>query len=151
MASTDSTVTTFHKNPTKHWVDNVHLSETFGGQNPQCRIHSKSCSTEMSDISDLCKWHRLRMGQHIQEHCGCKLNDICFGDATARYMFRSYYDRWDLPVIDMTGKLYCCGSCQNGDRETHECGQMLVGPCCVDKHPNATRFKYFSESEDSDE
>jgi len=56
-------------------------------------------------------------------------------------MFRQYYNLWDLPVIDMSDRLYCCGQCQNRDAETHECGQMLVGSCCIDKHPNAYQIK----------
>lgn len=39
-----------------------------------------------------------------------------------------------MPVIDSIGKVYCCGTCQNCDGEKYECGGMLVGDCCVEKH-----------------
>ena len=137
----------FHQNPTENWFNNIHLCDTYGGQNPNCSVKSMSCSKDMSDISDLCLWHRLRMAHHFKESCGCKINDVCSGDAVARQVFRNYYKQPKLPVMDLSGRLYCCGYCQNTDSETHECGIMLVGKCCIDLHKNAISIDNYEDGD----
>ncbi len=156
MTDTTQTVVTrqikFHPNPTQDWetVKNagsgsvtLELMDSNGGvHNPACKIDSKSCSSSMSpDVTDLCEWHRLRMARHVTMQCGCGPVDTCWGDSPGRWMFRNYYDCWEIPVVDTMNKFYCCGHCQSTDTETHQCGtSMLVGECCLDKHPNATKI-----------
>jgi len=153
ISETDSVMMKFHKNPIGYWNDFQHLMNTLGGQNPLCRINSKSCSKDISDIADLCQWHRLRMGRHHYESCGCKMNNMCSGDTVARYMFKEYYNCWGLPIIVPTGTMYCCVSCYNGDLETHKCGKMLVGECCINLHTNLCKIKKSNvhDEEDFDE
>ena len=128
----------FHTNPTKRLLDNMHLVNTNGEKhNEKCKIISKACSDKMSDVPDLCEWHRLRMATHHKFNCNCKMNDVCNGDALGRRFFRDYYNMPNMSVVDMGGYLYCCGSCQNTDSETHMCGDMYVGSCCINEHPNA--------------
>ncbi len=148
MTDTTQTVVTrqikFHPNPTQDWqTEKTRLMDSNGGvRNPACKIDSKSCSSSMSpDVTDLCEWHRLRMARHVTMQCGCGPVDTCWGDSPGRWMFRNYYDCWEIPVVDTMNKFYCCGHCQNTDTETHQCGEsMLVGECCLDKHPNATKI-----------
>lgn len=134
----------FHPNPiceSWHMMKDALMDSNGGVRNPACKIDSVSCSAEMSsDVSDLCAWHRIRMARHERMSCGCGPVDVCGGDSTGRWMFRNYYDCWEIPVMDTMGKFYCCGQCQNSDSETHECGQMLVGDCCLEKHTNATKL-----------
>lgn len=111
---------------------------TYGDHNPLCAIESKECSIEVADdipegMKGLCLWHRARMAQHVAEECGCKMQDVCAGDATGRHMFRTYHDSWGMPVIDFAG-LYCCGGCQNADAEVYMCGDMRVCDGCAEKH-----------------
>jgi hypothetical protein len=111
------------------------MNSNNGVHNNECAIDSDCCSKEMSkDVTDLCAWHRMRMARHVQITCGCKKLDLCSGDAVARGMFRKYYDCWDMPVIDSIGAVYCCGKCENTSSNTHTCGEMFVGPCCLHKH-----------------
>jgi hypothetical protein len=137
---------------TTHWSEKTELCSSNGNvHNEACKIDSQSCSREMSDIADLCQWHRIRMARHVTVICACGIVDACAGDATARRMFRNYYDRWDIPVFDSANLLYCCGECQNTDTETYQCGtRMRVGPCCIDKHPNASPIKKGSKQEDDE-
>jgi len=138
----------YHTNTTLDWHYFTHLTGTYGGQNPHCSYTSQQCSMIHSDIPDLCQWHRLRMGYHMQKNCACKINDVCMGDAVARDIFRQYYNCPNIPVIDTSNRLYCCGQCQNCDGETHYCGDMLVGECCIDLHPQAhIIINYDSNSE----
>jgi hypothetical protein len=123
----------------------------FKQNNPACKYYSSQHSVKMSDVSDLCEWHRLRMAKHIIEKCGCGQCDVCIGDSTGRHIFRDYYNRWDMPVIDSSGLMYCCSGCQNADRETHMCGDMRVGKCCISKHQHARPIKNQDEDEDEDE
>ena len=130
---------TFHANvfDCEHSHDWSNHVETLMGtaHNDLCKIDSMSCSKEMSaDVADLCAWHRMRIARHVRLSCGCAEWDLCSGDSTGRMMFRQYYDCWEMPVIDSIGKVYCCGSCQNCDGEKYECGGMLIGDCCVEKH-----------------
>jgi hypothetical protein len=149
MASTTEQSTmvakVFHPNPIcESWymMKDALMDSNGGVHNPACKCDSMSCSAEMSsDVSDLCAWHRIRMARHVRLSCGCGSVDLCNGDSTGRWLFRNYYDCWDMPVMDSIGKFYCCGQCQNSDSETHECGQMLVGDCCLEKHPNAIKLK----------
>jgi len=91
------------------------------------------------------------MASHHFYQCECgSEKHYCSGDATGRHIFREYYDCWKIPVQDMTGKIYCCGQCQNRDAETHTCGRMLVGECCLDKHPNSIKLHNNSDSEKSE-
>ena len=141
----------YHPNVTKNWYENKHLHQSNNGEhNPLCKIDSVFCSKEMSDVSDLCEWHRLRMAQHVKCKCDCMEVDGCSGDAHGRGMFRDYYNLWDCPVYDAIG-LYCCGKCQNTDGETHICGEMYVGDCCINKHINAIRIKYDDQENQEDE
>jgi hypothetical protein len=118
------------------------LMDSNGGvHNELCKIDSKSCSKEMSgDVADLCEWHRIRMARHVVLSCGCKKWDLCSGDSTGRVMFRNYYDCWKMPVIDSIGKVYCCGTCQNCDVEKYQCGEMLVGDCCFERHSECVKL-----------
>lgn len=90
----------------------------------------------MSDVNDLCLWHRLRMATVEKVSCGCQEWAVCVGDAIGRQITRKYYNRWDMPVQDVA-HLYCCGSCQNRDAETHRCGDMLVCGDCLKQHVKA--------------
>lgn len=118
------------------------LMDSNGGvHNELCAINSKSCSKEMSaDVADLCAWHRVRMATHVRLSCGCKEWDLCSGDSAGRAMFRNYYDCWEMPVIDSVGKVYCCGTCQNYDNETHKCGEMLVCDHCLERHSGCRKL-----------
>ena len=78
-------------------------------------------------------WHRVRMASHFIVQCDCGTHDICRGDGIGRHMFRDYYDRWDIAVGDAC-HIYCCGSTQNADSQTHQCGSMMVCPEHVHLH-----------------
>ncbi len=137
----------FLSNPTTEWEciskDNY---ATHGGQNPLCSIKSECCSTLMAndvplEYKPLCFWHRHRMATHGQHVCACEKKwDICLGDAIGRYMFRSYYERFDIPVSDMTGSIYCCGSNQNREESIGCCGKMLVCAKCAPLHEKSLKL-----------
>jgi hypothetical protein len=96
----------------------------------------------MSPYNDLCLWHYCRMARYLSISCDCGSEHYtCYGDSISRHMFREYYNCWNIPVKDLFGKLYCCGECQNKDSETHYCGLMLVGECCIEKHQGAKKIK----------
>ena len=117
--------------------------------NDLCKINSTSCSKEMSeDVNDICAWHRMRMAKHVRLECDCSTWDACDGDAVGRWVFRDYYGCWDIPLIDSIGKFYCCCSCQAGDLETHQCGDMLVGECCKEKHSACFKLNLLKSSDD---
>lgn len=141
--------TTFHSNSNKNWVQFIKLCDSNGSHNDSCKINSKSCSTEMSPY-DLCLWHYYRMATHHDFSCGCgSEKKYCSGDAVSRGLFREYYNLWDIPVQDLTRNIWCCGKCQNEDAETHCCGVLLVGKCCLVKHPGAIKLeKVYSSDED---
>jgi len=138
----------FHPNSQVNWKFHANLCDSNGGHNNLCKIDSKSCSTEMSPY-DLCLWHYYRIASYHELACGCGTEKFfCSGDATSRKLFRDYYDCWKIPVQDLTNKIYCCGTCQNRDSETHYCGDYLIGACCLAKHPGA---KMLDKSEDFDD
>ncbi len=120
--------------------------------NPKCKIctlcKSTSGTEEMSDISDLCKWHRLRMGICNVYACKCGNFMYCQGDGIARNQFRTYYDCPDMPVFDSFGKFYCCGSCQNRDAEVAMCGEMRVCKDHLYRH-NRADLQYLPENSES--
>jgi hypothetical protein len=130
-------VNKFHPNSTEKWGNVIHLCDSHKDHNQLCKINSKACSTKMSPYNDLCLWHYCRMAKYYYSSCGCCTVYACYGDSTGRHIFREYYNCWDIPVKDSFGKFYCCGQCQNRDSETHYCGTMLVGECCIAKHPGA--------------
>lgn len=141
----------FHPNSTSSWYNFISLCDSNKAHNPLCKIDSKSCSVDMSQINDLCQWHYYRMATHHNFPCGCGSEKyFCSGDATGRHIFREYYNCWDIPVQDLSGKIYCCGQCQNRDAETHTCGRMLVGECCLNKHPSSKKIKQ-NDSDDESE
>ncbi len=150
--TTINTINTFHPNSNVHWYDFITLCDSNKDHNSACKITSKSCSKDMSQYNDLCLWHYYRMASHHKFSCDCDSvgsdKYYCFGDSTGRHIFREYYNCWDIPVQDTSRQLYCCGRCQNTDTETHMCGRLLVGDCCIDKHPNSTKIK--NDSDDSD-
>ena len=59
---------------------------------------------------------------------------VCSGDAIGRYIFRIFYDDWDVSVVDSTGSVYCCGSAQNCDSYIYTCGDMRICDECYHKH-----------------
>lgn len=126
----------YHNNPNQYWTNNMHLHKSNNNlHNDICKINSVECSNEISDVSDLCLFHRLRMAKRCIMSCNCIKNiDCCFGDSIGRKQFREYYNYKDIPVIDITNKFYCCGDCQNKDNEEYICGNMLIGDCCIHKH-----------------
>jgi hypothetical protein len=139
--------TVFHPNirfPLDTWkIEDMGIIE-----NPNCAIDSKSCTETMSDVKDLCKWHRRRMAQYWESSCKCNQWIVCDGDATGRNMFRNYYNDWTIPVIDLFGKFYCCGACQNGDSEKYFCGHMRVGNCCKHRHKSECLTRKYGSSYD---
>jgi deoxynucleoside kinase len=139
----------YHQNDNRDWNEHMYLYESNNEHNDKCKIDSDKCSNEMSDISDLCLFHRLRMAKRQIINCDCTKNiDCCSGDSIGRHQFRQYYNYRNIPVIDLVNKLYCCSSCQNRDGELYMCGNMLVGECCAHKHSNNTLKNIEKNEED---
>jgi hypothetical protein len=143
----------YHANPTESWQNNLNLMDSNGGHHHLCKIVSNSCSLEMSDVPDLCKWHRLRMAHVKYIHCNCNYNYACHGDSIGRGMFRDYYNiQYDaIPIINSIGQIYCCNEAHNRDSETHICGNMFVCPNHITSHPNCVILNNINDSsEDTD-
>ena len=140
----------YHPNSNNHWTYFTKLCDSKGSHNDLCKINSNSCSTEMSPY-DICLWHYYRMATHHDFICACgSEKKYCSGDATARGFFREYYNCWEIPVQDLTKNIWCCGQCQNRDAETHYCGELLVGECCLAKHPGAIKLEKVDNTANSD-
>jgi hypothetical protein len=121
------TINIIHINPEENWEDFVHLCGNGNVKiNNSCKIDSKYCSEENSDMEGLCRWHRLRMARITIVQCGCTNNLCIFGDSTGRNLFREFYDNIDISVIDSIGDLYCCGQSQNTGEYVKKCGEMHV-------------------------
>ena len=118
----------------KDYIDPDKKHESYGKHNPQCRIDSVFCSKKMSPHDGLCFWHHARMAWIKPLSCGCQMNLVCCGDATGRWMFRNFYNVWEIPVSDCSGTLYCCGQTQNSDTQSYVCGDMMVCQECSRKH-----------------
>lgn len=127
------------------------LKDIGKSSNPKCAVESECCTEKMSDVRDLCHWHRQRMAQYEEFKCNCNEWIVCCGDSPGRRMFRNYYDNWDIPVSDLTYRCYCCGDCQNGDTEKYLCGNMLVGDCCKHRHRSKHLFPIILDSSSDEE
>ncbi len=150
----DNKVQKYLENINEDWNKYRELCEENGEHNPLCSVNSESCSISMSKTNDgekqLCQWHRLRIAQHKVVSCNCKKHDICVGDATARIIFREYYEIDDIAVIDSFGKLYCCSYCQNAECYRSKCGDMYVCPSHEEDHKELTKISKSENLEQSD-
>ena len=128
------------------WDPQLHGLDTYkavhplsDGHNPICCITSQSCSVARSDVPNLCRWHRHRMGHMVPMRCDCREFTVVSGDSPGRRMAREYYELVyeDTPTLDSAGFSYCCGTAQNTDNQTHMCGSMNVCPDHLHLHkPN---------------
>lgn len=112
-------------------------------QNPDCSVRTDNCSEAVE--GDLCVWHVHRMGLLVLEKCGCYTRPCVVGDATGRCLRRDYeikkaaargisLDYSSFAVVDSSGQLYCCGTCQNADTDIGRCGDMKVCGDCSYQH-----------------
>ena len=121
------------------WNDLIDRDDEFGMKsypnNPMCACASESCSKYMF-MDNVCFWHHHRMGILQSVQCDCGTWQTVNGDAIGRNQAISYLklDRYSTPVIDITGRLYCCPGCQNADNYKWKCGDMFVCSNNKDKH-----------------
>ena len=137
----------FHSNyggPAWTELKDTHLNNN-GCHNISCAIESDSCSSEMSDIFNICMWHRARMGsiQTISCGCGLLLNAVN-SDSIGRRITINYYNT-EFAVIDCTGA-YCCSECQNSDTYTTMCGNIKVCPNNIHMHNQTSLVPFESDS-----
>jgi hypothetical protein len=113
--------------------------------NTKCKIRSDFCSEEMnSEHDDLCLFHSMRMATVEEINCGCSSHVVLCGDATGRILYLHYrsLNSDDIAMVDSTGRLYCCGTCQNTDDYVTECGGMRVCAAHEAAHSHMTDNEY---------
>lgn len=145
-------------------IKNPKGNGSYGGGNPKCfyaqnyeendkvlyKGLSSLCSKDMYN-ENICYWHWVRMAEEKVATCDCgKSWLVAEGDMIGRRILRTYKQDFSMPVIDSSGKLYCCGQCQNADSEIAACGEMLVCENCLHLHKNHMFLDddYFSEKDD---
>lgn len=127
--------------------------------NFKCFFSDQNCSKLMgTDFPDMCAFHTWFMARPTRFVCEC--GNVFYELSTNSFRHGHLFEYCKKPnslykdinednIIASNWKgTFCCPERRLHSGTTHTCGEMMVGDCCVHKHPGCTKNALCSDRTD---